>query len=135
MIFISINGREQKMRNPTKYLIDWDKKCRSKIQKEVKDLIRDFWISDVVFEEFPVLGSKMTFDFYNANKKIALEVDGNQHYKYNKFFHNNNRMKFLDQLKRDQKKEDFCKINKIKLARILESDILNKELLASLNII
>jgi very-short-patch-repair endonuclease len=135
MIFITINGREKKMRNPTKYLIDWDKKCRSKIQKNVKNLLRDYWFSDVVFEEFPVLGSKMTIDFYNANKKIAIEVDGDQHYKYNKFFHNNDRINFLSQLKRDQKKEDFCKINNIKLVRIIESDTLNKELLKQLKII
>ena len=87
MIFKSITGREQKMRNPTKYLIKWDKKCRSNLQKKVKDLLYKYWKADVVFEEFPVLGSRMTIDFYNANKNIAIEVDGMQHYKYNKFFH------------------------------------------------
>ena len=135
MIFVSISGREQKMKNPTKYLIKWDKKCRSKIQKRVKDLIKSYWSSDVVFEEFPVLGSRMTIDFYNANKKIAIEVDGSQHYKYNKFFHSNSRHKFLEQLKRDEKKEIFCEMNKIKLVRIIESDILNEDLLKELEII
>jgi very-short-patch-repair endonuclease len=135
MIFISISGKQQKVRNPTKYLIKWEKKCRSKIQKNVKDFLKEYWFSDVVFEEFPVLGSRMTFDFYNANKKIAIEVDGEQHYKYNKFFHGNDRHKFLQQLKRDQKKEDFCEINKIKLVRIVESDILNEDLLEKLEII
>ena len=77
----------------------------------------------------------MTLDFYNANKKIAVEVDGNQHYKFNKFFHSNSRQKFLNQLQRDDKKEYFCEINKIRLVRILENDTLNEELLRELDII
>ena len=123
------------MSRPTKYIIDWDKKCRSKIQKRVKDLLYPHWAADLVFEEFPVSGSKMTIDFYNANKKIAIEVDGDQHYKYNKFFHSGSRQKFLDQIYRDELKEKFCTLNKIKLVRITESDILSDELLKELNII
>jgi very-short-patch-repair endonuclease len=135
MIFLTTTGREQKLKNSTKYLIDWDKKCRSKLQKKVKDLLYPNWVSDVVFEELPVLGTRMTLDFYNANKKLAIEVDGNQHYKYNKFFHSNSRQNFLSQLQRDEKKEYFCEINQIKLVRILEKDTIDEELLRTLNII
>lgn len=135
MIFLTTTGREQKLKNSSKYLINWDKKCRSKIQKRVKDLLYPHWISDVVFEELPVLGTRMTIDFYNANKKLAIEVDGNQHYKYNKFFHSNSRQNFLSQLQRDEKKEYFCEINQIRLVRILERDTLNQELLNKLDLI
>lgn len=135
MIFLTTTGREQKLKNSTKYLIDWDKKCRSKLQKKVKDLLYSNWVSDIVFEELPVLGTRMTLDFYNANKKLAVEVDGNQHYKYNKFFHSNSRQNFLSQLQRDEKKEYFCEINKIKLVRILERDTIDEELLRTLDII
>jgi len=135
MIFLTTTGREQKLKNSSRYLIDWDKKCRSKIQKNVKDLLHRHWIADIVFEELPVLGTRMTLDFYNANKKLAIEVDGNQHYKYNKFFHSNSRQNFLSQLQRDEKKEYFCEINQIKLVRILERDNLNEKLLSKLGII
>lgn len=135
MIFLTKAGKEQKIKNSTRYLIDWRKKCRSKIQKRVKDLLHSYWDADVVFEEFPVAGTRMTFDFYNANKKIALEVDGNQHYKFNKFFHSNSRQNFLSQLQRDEYKEYFCEINQIRLVRIVESDTLNEELLKELNLI
>ena len=134
MIFLNFSGKLCKVKNPTKYLINWNLKCRSKIQKKVKDLIKPYWFSDVVFEEFPVISTRMTIDFYNANKKIAIEVDGNQHYKYNKFFHSNSRQNFLSQLKRDEKKEYFCQINNIRLVRILESDTLDLELLEILQI-
>ncbi len=135
MIFLTTTGREQKLKNSSRYLIDWDKKCRSKIQKKVKDLLSPHWIADIVFEEMPVLGTRMTLDFYNANRKMAVEVDGNQHYQYNKFFHSNSRQNFLAQLQRDEKKEYFCEINQIRLVRILEKDRINEKLLKTLDII
>lgn len=135
MIFLTTAGREQKLKNSSRYLIDWDKKCRSKIQKKVKDLLYPHWIADIVFEEMPVLGTRMTLDFYNANRKMAVEVDGNQHYQYNKFFHSNSRQNFLSQLQRDEKKEYFCEINQIRLVRILEKDTINEQLLKRLDII
>ena len=88
-------------------------------KKTVKNVLYDNWFADVVFEEFPVAGTRLTFDFFNATRNIAIEVDGNQHYKYNKFFHSNSRQNFLSQLKRDEKKEYFCDINNIELIRIL----------------
>lgn len=135
MIFLTSNGKERKIKNSCRYLVNWDKDCRSKIQKRVKDLLYKYWVADVVFEELPVVGTRMTIDFYNANKKVAIEVDGNQHYKFNKFFHSNSRQNFLSQLQRDEKKEYFCEINQIKLVRILENDTLNEELLQKLDII
>jgi len=123
MIFLCTNGRKKKIANSVKYLIDWDADCKSGIQKKVKKVLYDNWFADVVFEEFPVAGTRLTFDFFNATRNIAVEVDGNQHYKYNKFFHSNSRQNFLSQLQRDEKKEYFCEINNIELIRILESEI------------
>ena len=124
MIFLCINGREKKIKNISKYLIDWNSDCKSGIQKDVKEHIKAYWFADYVFEEFPVAGTRLTLDFYNATQKTAIEVDGNQHYKYNKFFHSNSRQNFLAQLQRDEKKEYFCELNKIKLIRVLESEIM-----------
>lgn len=135
MIFFSTSGRTKKLKNPFKYLIKWDAECRSKFQKRVKDMLHPYWFADIVFEELPVIGTRLTIDFYNANKKIALEVDGHQHYQYSPHFHGGNRSKFLGQLQRDEKKELFCEINNIRLVRILESDILNKSLLKELELI
>ena len=67
----------------------------------------------------------MTFDFYNANKKIAIEVQGAQHTKYVPFFHQT-RSDFASQIKRDEKKLEFCRINKIKLIEIYPEDQVDK---------
>jgi|TARA_R100001460_G_scaffold286_6_gene1386 hypothetical protein len=121
MKFIDVYGRERNLKNAKKYLINWEKPSRSKFQTRVKSFLQPFWIHDIVFEEFRVVGSRLTLDFYNANKKIAVEVQGEQHTRYVKFFHKN-RFKYCDQLKRDEDKLLFCKSNNIKLAEIYPQD-------------
>jgi hypothetical protein len=117
MKFFDCNGKIRNLKNAKKYLINWDTNSRSKFQKSVKDFLKPYWQNDIVFEELKVVGSRLSLDFYNANKKIAIEVQGQQHTKFVKHFHGN-RLKFLDQLKRDKKKLDFCENNGIKLVEI-----------------
>ena len=121
MKFIDLYGRQRNLKNAKKYLIKWEKPSRSKFQTRVKEFLRSYWEHDVVFEEFRVVGSRLTLDFYNANKKIAEEVQGAQHTKYVKFFHKN-KFKYSDQLKRDEKKLQFCNTNNIKLAEVYPQD-------------
>lgn len=125
MYFLTSFGKRRKIKNVYKYIIDWDSKSRSKFQSKIKEHLSCLWEGDVVFEEFPVVGSKMTIDFYNATQNIAIEVDGEQHNSYNPHFHNKSKMNFLRQLKRDQQKEDFCCVNKISLVRITPDDIVD----------
>ncbi len=110
-------------RNYARFLVDWDAACRSKFQYKVKFFLKDFWANCMVYEEFPVLGTRLKIDLYNSTKKIAVEMNGMQHYEFNKFFHNNNRIDFLNGLKRDIKKSEFCAINDIKLIEIVEKDL------------
>ena len=132
MKFLTLAGREQSVKNQTKYLIDWGGKSLSKFQARVKANIRPIWSADLVFEEFPVLGTRMTLDFYNHWKKIAIEVDGDQHLRYNKHFHGGNRMNFLKQLSRDDDKEKYCEVNGIKMIRIYPNDDISTETLKKL---
>ena len=118
MKFESVTGKSSTVKNVSKYLIKWDAPSRSKFQTEVKKYLKKFWKNDLVYEEFPLAGSKLRFDFYNRTKSLAVEANGPQHSKFHKFFHNKNRMKFLDQVKRDQNKRFFCEINKIKLVEL-----------------
>ena len=121
MKFIDLYGKQRNLKNAKKYLIDWKKPSRSKFQTEVKKFLKKYWSNDVVFEEFRVVGTRLSLDFYNANKKIAIEVQGAQHTKFVKIFHKN-RFKYADQLKRDEKKLDFCNANNIKLAEVYPHD-------------
>jgi hypothetical protein len=120
MRFVTLGGAARSVINPKKYLINWDGKSRSKIQKATKSFLKEYWFSHVVFEEFPVAGSRLSLDFYNANKKIAIEVQGAQHRKYTPFFHGNNKYNYINQLRRDQNKLKFCELNHIQLVEIYD---------------
>ncbi len=123
MKFYDAFGKERNLKNPKKYLIDWEAGSRSKFQKRIKDFLYDYWQHDIVFEEFRIVGTRMSLDFYNANKKIAIEVQGAQHLRFVKHFHKN-RLKYLQQIKRDQKKMDFCECNSIEFVEIYPKDVI-----------
>jgi hypothetical protein len=122
MLFKTLTGSTKRLSKPQKYRINWDGQSRSKIQAKVKGLLKEHWENHVVFEEFPVTGTRMTLDFYNANKKIAVEVQGEQHVKYVPHFHGGNKANFFSQMRRDQQKRDFCDLNKIRLIEIYSTD-------------
>ena len=122
MRLYNVNGNLQK-KNVSKYLIDWDKKSRSKIQFKVKKFLEHFWKGHIVFEEFPVYGSKLKVDILNASNKVAIEVQGNQHNSFNKFFHSDSRLKYLESIKRDVMKAEWLEKNNFKLIEIEESEI------------
>jgi len=128
MEFQTINGKTKRVKNLKKRIINWEASSRSKRQKAVKDFLKDYWFNHVTFEEFPVVGTRLTLDFYNANKRVAVEVQGAQHTRYTKFFHGGHKNNYLEQLKRDQMKEEFCEINEITLVEIYDSDLINKSL-------
>jgi len=130
MNFKTLTGSLKRLPKPKRYLINWGKKSRSKRQFQTKQFLKEYWKDHVVFEEFPVAGTKMTLDFYNANKKVAVEVQGEQHTKYVPFFHGR-RGNFASQLRRDENKLTFCKLNGIKLVEIYPSDALGKDLFES----
>lgn len=109
-------------KNYSRYLIDWDGSSLSKFQFEVKQFFKPYWIGCQVYEEFPVLGTRYKIDIYNSNYKLAIEVDGEQHYKFNKHFHGN-RANFLASIYRDEKKFIFCEINEIRVVQILPEDL------------
>lgn len=126
--FRTLAGQIKPITKPTKYIIDWDAGSRSKIQAKVKDFLRYHWEREAVFEEFPVAGTKMTLDFYNATRNVAVEVQGQQHRKYTAHFHNKNKVNFLNQLRRDKEKLEFCELNGIKLVEVYHDDELSEEL-------
>tara|TARA_Y100001973_G_C5144832_1_gene304865 strand:- start:525 stop:941 length:417 start_codon:yes stop_codon:yes gene_type:complete len=105
-----------------RYRIDWDGKSRSKAQFKVKQFLKKYWSTHVVFEEFPVYGSKMHVDILNATLKVAIEVNGAQHDKFVPFFHKNSRSNYLRSIKRDHKKYNWLEKNEFKVVEILDTE-------------
>jgi hypothetical protein len=122
MVFKTLFGSTKKVKAVRKYLIDWDSKSRSKVQNSVKKYLEKYWLNDIVFEEFPLVGSRMTFDFYNATKNVVIEVQGKQHTRFVPFMHANSKLNYLKQLKRDEDKIKFCNLNGIVLLEYFDGD-------------
>jgi hypothetical protein len=122
MRLYDINGRLRN-KNVSKYSISWSKKSRSKIQFKTKQFLKDFWSAHIVFEEFPVYGTRLKVDILNATIKVAIEVQGRQHSAFNKFFHGNSRSKYLESIKRDVLKSKWLETNNFKLIEIEEDEI------------
>ena len=74
-----------------------------------------------------------SIDLVNITKRVAIEADGRFHEEQS--FVHRNKFHFFKQLQNDEYKENFCRINNIKLFRITEDDELNEELLIELGII
>ena len=125
MEFLTPKGR-RKLSSIKKYLIDWEKQSLSKFQTSVKNFLQRYWDHDVVFEEFPVAGTRQRFDFYNLNKKVVIEVQGAQHQKHVPHFHGSV-LGWVKQIKKDKYKEEFCNLNEIEFFEIFpEDDITEK---------
>ena len=122
MRLYNINGKLVS-KNVVKYRIDWEKSCRSKIQFEVKYFFKDYWANHICYEEFPVFGTRLKVDLINFTRKIAVEVQGDQHNQYNKFFHGGSRDKYLASIKRDMKKINWLEMNEFKVLEIETKDI------------
>ena len=135
MVFKTLTGTSKRVKKPKNYLVKWGGQSRSKLQFSVKQFIKPYWDMDIVFEEFPIAGTRMSFDFYNSNKDIAIEVQGGQHLKYTPFFHGKSKSSFLSQIRRDNDKQKFCEINSIKLVEIYPNDELCVDLFESFGVI
>lgn len=62
----------------------------------------------------PKSGSCLEYDFYNSKMKLAIEYNGEQHYKYIKKFHKSEE-DFEEQIYRDQLKQQLSQKNNIHL--------------------
>jgi len=110
MRLYNVNGKLVS-KSISKYEIKWDGKSLSNLQFKTKQFLKTFWLGHFVYEEFPVYGTAMSVDILNATRKIAVEVQGQQHSQLHKFFHDGSPNKFLESLARDKKKKDWLEYN------------------------
>jgi hypothetical protein len=93
--------------------------CKSKLQFEAGARLREFFPGQIILEEFKIPKERLFLDYFIPNRKVALEVQGAQHFKFNPFFHKNVK-DFQKSQERDRKKVRWCQINDIKLIIVRE---------------
>jgi very-short-patch-repair endonuclease len=101
---------------------------KSQLHKDVYLIIKDIYPNEQIIEEKTVkIGKQSLFiDIYIPKLKIAIECDGIQHEKFNKFFHQDI-FAFASQKRNDEQKEIYCQDNGITLVRIKHNDKLDRQ--------
>ena len=114
-----LNGREYNL-DLKKYIRN-DRSKRSFYHIRAREIIKDIFHGYTVLEEVKLPGSVnpakrsvLYLDFFISNVKIAIEVHGQQHFKYTPFFHKS-KAGFLKAKARDRNKAEWCDINDINL--------------------
>lgn len=78
------------------------------------------------FLKNPITGQELELDCYNEKLKLAVEYNGQQHYKYIPYFHKS-RDSFYNQKYRDKIKRDICKDKGITLIEVPYTETHNIE--------
>lgn len=91
-------------------------KCCHKESKACKYISKCLDRLNISYEKEKFLNNSLQrFDFYFEynNIKYAIEYNGEQHYKYNPFFHGNDINTFYKYQERDERKKQYCLDNDI----------------------
>jgi hypothetical protein len=128
MKVVGLNGREYNL-NLSKYIVKKDDKTvKSKYHMAARELLHEMFSGYTVLEEVKLPGSRdpakkstLFLDFFIPNLQLGVEVHGQQHYEFCKFFHKT-KAGFLTSRKRDFIKEDWCELNGIELVVLKYSD-------------
>ena len=123
-----LNGREY-VWNLTKYDVKAnDTRKRSKFHIRARGLLNEIYHSYRILEEVKLPGSTAShkkgvlyIDFFIPNLMKAIEVHGQQHYKYCEFFHKS-KADFILSKARDEDKIEWCEMNGISVVELKYSD-------------
>ena len=103
---------------------------RSQSQFRLGELIRlVYGPNAMILEEFPVIGTRMSLDFYLPHHNIAFEFQGRQHTEYVHHFHRDKKT-FERQQTRDRDKRRWCVLNEIDLVEVHDKNISTDDLKA-----
>lgn len=94
---------------------------RSELHLRVRRLLREMYPTQILLEEVPIPGARLTLDFYIPLLQTAIECQGEQHFKYTPHFHGSVRG-FMESNRRDQSKLDWCLNNNIKVVALSYKD-------------
>ena len=114
MLIRDLNGIEHNW-NLTGYISKGRLLNKSSLHLKAREIIIETFPTLQVLEEVPAPIRKsetLYLDFYLPLIKKCVEVHGEQHYKFNKFFHNS-ALGFIRHKKRDQEKQEWCALNGI----------------------
>lgn len=95
----------------------------SALHFRVRNILHKLYPTAPILEEVPLPGIGLIADFYLPIRKVMVECQGEQHYKFILHFHRD-KQAFVAAQNRDNRKKEWCKLNNIRMAILpyLETD-------------
>lgn len=90
-----------------------NRNARSDLHLQARNLLRETFPTLKIFEECPIpinQGKTLFLDFFVLLRNLAVEIHGEQHYKFVPHFHHS-LSTFLIQKQNDQLKKEWCEKN------------------------
>ena len=90
---------------------------KSSFHLKTREILKERFPTHQILEEvsIPILPKlNLYLDFFLPLRKLAVEVQGQQHFTFNPFFHKT-QAQFRQQLKNDRIKKEWCDLNNIEL--------------------
>ena len=107
-------------------------KSRSGKQYLLGQYLAKVFGTENILEDCPIPGTNnLSWDFWIPKFNIAFEYDGEQHEKFNKFFHKD-KAAFARQKIADATKQKIAEINNISLIRITHQDSITESFVRKL---
>lgn len=94
-------------------------KSKSQFQHEVGRQLREKYPRDIIFEEVRIPVDGFILDFFIPSLCLVVECHGLQHIRHIKYFHKT-KIDFHKQQDVDQRKRDFCELNRWRLLEIYD---------------
>lgn len=97
-----------------------EREHKSDLHKNAAVLLKNIFKTSLICEEVQIMVKKNKYlylDFFLPLYKLAIEIDGQQHTKYNNFFYKTP-LNFFKQKINDNLKISWCNMNNITLIRL-----------------
>ena len=98
-----------------------DTSNKSDLHIRCRNLLRKLYPTRPPLEEVPIPGTKLRFDFVLPQRRICIEVQGQQHFEDNGFFYSD-RMGLGKSKQRDKRKREWCNLNNLLLIELLYNE-------------
>lgn len=111
MKYIGLDGKQYSI-NFAQYEINSSISRKSKYHLMARDLLKELFPVNPIFEEVNLPGTRMHIDFFLPTQHMVVEVHGEQHYVDNSFFYSSV-SDFIATKRRDRSKQEWCEINNL----------------------
>ena|SRR5688572_25273211 len=102
-------------------LMDYERQT-SHLHQRARSLLNEMFPLERILEEVVLPGTGgLSADFFVPMKKLVIEVQGQQHYKFIQHFHKSE-TDFKKSIQRDENKMQWCKLNNICLVSLPYSE-------------